>query len=130
MFKLKLQVGNLPTNRLALTNKIYVSNENLQHIANFYASHSVPPLANANGAYLISLNNHPFAVEGHPQVPNEQVGLNGLQRRYCQLFLATAVILQPLQPNPPSPLARIEFAVDTLLKSKSSAGADGKRAKP
>ena len=118
MFKLKLQVGNLPSNRLALTNKIYISTDNLQHIANFYANHSVPPLPNSDQVYLVALNNHPFAVEGHPQVPNDQVALNGLQRRYCQLSLATPIVLQPWQPYPGAPLSSLELSVDTLAKVK------------
>jgi vesicle-fusing ATPase len=130
MFKLKLQVGNLPSNRYALTNKIYVSTDNLTHIANFYAGHSVPPLANSQNSFLVALNSHPFAVEGHPQVPNDQVALNGLQRRFCQLSLATGVVLTPLQPYPPAPLASCEISVDTLAKSKASSSSADRKAKP
>jgi vesicle-fusing ATPase len=43
--------------------------------------------------------------------------LNGLQRRFARLSLATAVTLQPLQPYPPAPLATIEISVDTLSKA-------------
>jgi vesicle-fusing ATPase len=129
MFKLKLQVGNLPSNRLALTNKIYISTENQTHIANFYAGHSVPPLANSQNSFLVALNGHPFAIEGHPQVPNDQVALNGLQRRFCQLSLATGIVITPIQPYPPAPLAACEIAVDTLQKSKSPGPAD-RKAKP
>lgn len=117
MFRLKLQVGSLPSNRLALTNKIYISQENLQNIAQFYAGHKVTALGNSQ-AYLVSLNGHPYAVEGHPQIPNDQVALNGLHRRFAQLSLAAAVVLQPLQPYPPAPLASLELAVDTLTKAK------------
>jgi vesicle-fusing ATPase len=124
MFKLKLQVGNLPSNRLALTNKIYVSQENLSNIANFYAGHKIQPLANSQ-AYLVLLNAHPYAVEGHAGIPNDQVALNGLQRRFAKLSLATAITLQPLQPYPPPALATIEFAVDTLAKSKAPAASQG-----
>jgi hypothetical protein len=129
MFKLKLQVGNLPSNRLALTNKIYVSQENLTNIANFYAQHKVQPLANSQ-AYLVLLNAHPYAVEGHAGIPNDQVALNGLQRRFAKLSLATAITLAPLQPYPPPALATIEFAVDTLAKSKPPASASGAKPKP
>jgi vesicle-fusing ATPase len=129
MFKLKLQVGNLPSNRLALTNKIYVSQENLTNIANFYAQHKVQPLANSQ-AYLVLLNAHPYAVEGHAGIPNDQVALNGLQRRFAKLSLATAITLQPLQPYPPPALATIEFSVDTLAKSKPAASASGAKPKP
>lgn len=132
MFKLKLQVGNLPSNRLALTNKIYISTENMTQMASFYAKHDVAALSGSsadNACHLVSLNGMPFAVEGHAQVPNEQVAMNGLQRRVAKLSLATAVTLQPLVPYPPAPLASIVFAVDTLAKSKPPAGGGGVRTK-
>ena len=132
-FKLKLQVGNLPTNRLALTNKIYISTENMQQMAQFYAKHNVESLNSSNSGgsacHLVLLNGkHPYAVEGHPAVPNEQVAMNGLQRRFARLSLATAITLQPLQPYPPAPLAMLEFAVDTLSKSASKTAASGGKA--
>jgi vesicle-fusing ATPase len=126
MFKLKLQVGNLPSNRLALTNKIYISTENLQNIANFYAQHKVAPLGNNSEAYLVLVNSHPYAVEGHAGISNDQVALNGLQRRFAKLSLATAVTMQPLQPYPPASLAQLELAVDTLAKTKSAPNAKTK----
>lgn len=126
MFKLKLQLGNLPSNRLAFTNKIYVSPDNLQNIANFYAQHKVSPLGNSQ-AYLVTVNSLPYAVEAHAGIPNDQVALNGLQRRVAKLSLATAVTMQPMQPYPPSPLATVELAVDTLAKSKA---APNSKAKP
>jgi len=116
-FKIKLQVGSLPSNRLALTNKVYISNENIANIAQFYQGHKVPPLGNSSSTWLVLVNDHPYAVEGHPQVPNDQIALNGLQRRFAQLSLATAVSVQPIQPYPPVPLASVEIAVDTLAKS-------------
>lgn len=129
-FKLKCQVGSLPSNRLALTNKIYVSTENLQNIAEFYAQHQIAPVNKAQ-AFLVTLNGkHPYCVEGHPQIPNDQVAFNGLQRRFAQLSLAAAVTLQPLQPWPPTPCALIEFAVDTLSKKTSDPSGAKSKAKP
>ena len=122
-FKLTLKVGNLPTNRLALTNKIYISADNMQQMASFYAKHNVPSLNAAKGSsgacHLVSLNGHPYAVKGHPQVPNDQVALNGLQRRFAKLSLAAPVSLQPWHPYPPPPLATCEISVDTLSKAAS-----------
>jgi len=91
----------------------------MQNIANFYNGHNVKPLANSS-AFLVALNGHPYAIEGHPQIANDQVGLNGLQRRFAQLSLAAAVTIQPLQPYPPAPLSVLELAVDTLAKPKAS----------
>ena len=76
-FKLTLQVGNLPSNRLALTNKIYIAEANMQQVAAFYEKHNVPPLKSNASCHLISINGLPYAVEGHPQVPPDQVALNG-----------------------------------------------------
>jgi vesicle-fusing ATPase len=117
MFKVKLQVGNLPSNRLALTNKVYVSSNTAAKIGEFYAGHGIEPLNNST-AYLVAVNGHPYAVEGHPEIDEGQIGLNGLQRRYAKLSLAASVTMQPLQPYPPAPLAELELAVDTLSKTK------------
>ena len=123
MFKLKLQVGNIPANRLALTNKIYISQPNYEQVAAFYAQHKVPPIDQSTKAYLVKLNDRPYAVEGHPQIEQSQIGLNGLQRRTAQLSLAAPVTLTPYQPYPPAALATVVFAVDLLSKSKAPAGA-------
>lgn len=127
MFKLKLQVGNLPSNRLALTNKIYISQQNYEQVAAFYSNHKVPPIDNGSKAYLVKLQNHPYAVEGHAQIENSQVGLNGLQRRFAQLSLAAPVTLTPYSPYPPPVLATIVFSVDLLAKSKAPAGPNAKK---
>ena len=128
-FQHKLQVGNLPSNRLALTNKIYVHNDVINEIADFYTGHKVPPLHNSSGTYLVFLDGKiPYAVEGHPQVEAGQVALNGLQRRYAKLSLAAQVKLTPLQPYPPASLAALEIKVDTLAKTKVAPG--GKQPKP
>lgn len=117
-FQVKLQVGNLPSNRLALTNKIYISQFNFQNIADFYSKHKLKPVN--GGAYLVLLNGkHPYAVEGHPQVEGDVVALNGLQRRFAKLSLAAPVTLVPLQPYPPALLAALEITVDTLAKTKA-----------
>jgi len=126
-FQVKLQVGNLPSNRLALTNKIYVSIDTINQIADFYAKHKVKPVHNSTAAYLVLLNGKiPYCVEGHPQVEVDQVALNGLQRRFAKLSLAAPVTLVPLQPYPPAPLAALELHVDTLSKSKAAASGGAK----
>lgn len=122
MFKLKLQVGNLPANRLALTNKIYISQSNYEQVANFYADHKVAPIDQASKSFLVRLQDKPYAVEGHEKIEQSQVALNGLQRRTAQLSLAAPVTLTPYQPYPPQVLATIVFSVDLLAKSKSPSG--------
>ena len=122
MFKLKLQVGNLPSNRLALTNKVYISQSNYEQVAAFYDQHKVAPIDSSTKSYLIKLQDLPFAVEGHPQIESSQVCLNGLQRRVAQLSLSAPVVVTPYQPYPPLALASIVIAVDLLAKSKAPAG--------
>ena len=113
---MKLSVGNLPSNRLALTNKIYISPDNLSQIAGYYEKNNVP----VGKFMLITVNNkHPYQVEAHDQVPNDQVAFNGLQRRFLQLSLATMVSLTPFVPTSNIALATLELAVDTLAKKKA-----------
>ncbi|CAB9524283.1 fusing ATPase [Seminavis robusta] len=129
MFKLKLQVGNLPSNRLALTNRIYVSQHNYEQVANFYAQHKVPPIDQGSKSYLVRLGDRPYAIEGHAQVENSQVALNGLQRRTAMLSLAHPITLTPYQPYPPPALAAVVFAVDLLVKPKGPSGGGKKHQK-
>jgi vesicle-fusing ATPase len=113
-FSLKLQVGNLPSNRLALTNKIYISNSAFGQIASFYQQEQVQ-----GHNHLVLLNGSlPYAVEGHAEILDGQVALNGLQRRYARLSIAAPVTLTPLLPTP-APLASLQFSVDTLSKTKA-----------
>jgi vesicle-fusing ATPase len=123
MFKVKLQVGNLPSNRLALTNRIYVSEHNYDQVASFYAQHKVPPIDQGSKAYLVRLQERPYALEGHKDLDNSQVALNGLQRRTAQLSLASPVTLTPYQPFPAPVLAAIVFTVDLLVKPKGASAA-------
>eukprot|EP00526_Cylindrotheca_closterium_P007020 CAMPEP_0113613192 /NCGR_PEP_ID=MMETSP0017_2-20120614/6510_1 /TAXON_ID=2856 /ORGANISM="Cylindrotheca closterium" /LENGTH=752 /DNA_ID=CAMNT_0000522293 /DNA_START=75 /DNA_END=2333 /DNA_ORIENTATION=+ /assembly_acc=CAM_ASM_000147 len=111
---MKLAVGNLPSNRLALTNKVYISQDNLSQIAQYYEKNSV-----ATGkTMLVDVNGHPYQVEAHPQVPSDQVALNGLQRRYLQLSLNTAVSIAPFVPTSSVALASVVITVDLLAKKK------------
>jgi len=111
---MKLAVGNLPSNRLALTNKVYISQDNLTQIAAYYEKNNV-----ATGkTMLVDVNGHPYQVEAHPQVPSDQVALNGLQRRYLQLSLNTQVSIAPFVPSSSIALAALEMTVDLLAKKK------------
>jgi hypothetical protein len=111
---MKLAVGNLPSNRLALTNKIYISPENLAQIQSYYDKNNVP----VGKSILVTVDKHPYQVEGHPQVPNDQVALNGLQRRFMQLSLNAQVSITPFVPASNIALATLELAVDMLAKKK------------
>ena len=113
-FKIKFQVGNLPSNRLALTNKIYVSPGNAAKINAFYEEQG---MAMPVSGYPVILNGlHPYTIEGHQQIPDDTVALNGLQRRFAKLSIAATVTLTPLLQPPPA--ATFSFHVDTLSKAK------------
>lgn len=111
---MKLSVGNLPSNRLALTNKVYISQDNLAQISSYYTKNNVP----VGKSMLVEVSGHPYQVEAHPQVPNDQVALNGLQRRFLQLSLSTPVKLNPFVPTSNLALAALELTVDLLAKKK------------
>jgi vesicle-fusing ATPase len=111
---MKLGVGNLPSNRLALTNKVYLSQDNLGSISGYYEKHNVP----VGKSMLVEVNGHAYQVEAHPQVPNDQVGLNGLQRRFLKLSLSAQVKLNPFVPSSSIALAALELTVDLLAKKK------------
>jgi vesicle-fusing ATPase len=112
---MKLAVGNLPSNRLALTNKVYISQDNLDQIQGYYTKNDVP----VGHSLLVEVNGHPYQVEAHPQVPNNEVALNGLQRRFLKLSLSTQVKLQPFVPSSGIALASLELTVDLLSKKKA-----------
>lgn len=107
---LVLQVGNLPANRLALTNRVYLSPHNLEAL-----KAAMPPEA-AGTMPLVTVGPHPYAAEAHPHVPNDQIALNGLHRRYAQLSLAARVEVRPFVPPPNFALATLEITVDLLAK--------------
>ena len=111
---MKLAVGNLPSNRLALTNKVYISQDNLGQIGSYYEKNNIP----VGKSMLVDVAGHPYQVEAHPQVPNDQVALNGLQRRFLQLSLSTPVKLNPYVPSESIALAALELGVDLLAKKK------------
>jgi vesicle-fusing ATPase len=110
---MKLAVGNLPSNRLAWTNKVYISQDNLSGIGAYYEKNNVPQ----GKSMLVEVHGHAYQVEAHPEVPNDQVALNGLQRRFLQLSLSTSVKLNPFVPSSNIALATLELAVDLLKKS-------------
>lgn len=112
---MKLEVGGLPSNRLAYTNKIYISPDNATNIDGFYKKNNIP----VGKTMLVEINGHPYQVEAHPQVPNNEVALNGLQRRFLNLSLSTAVQIKPFSPGPNLALATLEIAVDSLSKKKT-----------
>uniref|UniRef100_A0A7S2MX11 Vesicle-fusing ATPase n=1 Tax=Helicotheca tamesis TaxID=374047 RepID=A0A7S2MX11_9STRA len=114
---LVLCVGNLPSNRLALTNKIYISPDNLSSLL---AARG--PEHNTSNPPLVTVGPHPYACEAHPNVPNDQIAMNGLHRRFAQLSLATKVEVKPFVPPPNFALATLELTVDLLAKRSAGRG--------
>lgn len=107
---LKLAVGNLPSNRLALTNKVYVSPATLAELG----------IRPDKKHPLVKVNSHPYMLEAHPQVEDGQIALNGLQRRFAQLSLGTPVSVQYFRAPPDFALASVEFSVDLLTKKAAT----------
>mmetsp|Transcript_5817 Transcript_5817/g.8434 ORF Transcript_5817/g.8434 Transcript_5817/m.8434 type:complete len:789 (-) Transcript_5817:119-2485(-) len=132
-----LSVGNLPSNRLALTNKVYISpstynllfnsttsttykssngvssssfNNNNPENNNHHTNQSPPLLLSVGGPSSL------YAAESNPAVPNDQIALNGLQRRYSRFSLSARVEVRPYTPNASGALVSLEFAVDLLAK--------------
>lgn len=109
---LKLAVDNLPSNRLAYTNRVYVS-------PNTFTALSSTSKGNFT---LAKVHSRPWAIEGHASVPDDKIAMNALQRRFLQLCFGTAVTVKPFSPPPNFSLATLEIAVDLLAKKSSGRG--------
>ncbi|KAL3823868.1 hypothetical protein ACHAXA_004140 [Cyclostephanos tholiformis] len=107
-----LQVGNLPSNRLALTNKVYLSPK-----VHGYLVEATSPASSPYGGPLVSVGPHVYIAECHASVPDDKIALNGLQRRFAQLSLANKVEIRPFSIPARYALATLEIGVDTLKKS-------------
>jgi len=118
MGKLVLQVGNLPSNRLALTNKVYLSPK-----VHGYLVEAQGPEKIGSGSPLIAVGPHIYIAEGNPAIPDDKIALNGLQRRFAQLSLANRVEVRPFVPPPNFALATLEIEVDLLQKKTAAPGA-------
>lgn len=110
---MNLNVGNLPENRLALTNLIYVSPPNA---ASLQAALRSPETEQQNGVVLVTLGAHVYSCKGHPSVAADVVAMNSLQRKFSRLAMNTRVSLQPFVPPPSYALATLELGVDLLSK--------------
>lgn len=109
-----LQVGNLPSNRLALTNRVYLSPKVHGYLVEAQSY-------NASSAYgpLVSVGPHIYIAEHNKDVPDDKIGLNGLQRRFAQLSLANKVEVRPFIIPPTFALATLEISIDLLKKPSS-----------
>ena len=129
MGKVVLQVGNLPSNRLALTNKVYLSPQVYAFLLEAQSSTNNGGASSASAATsagpLVTVGPHVYIAEGNASVPDDKIALNGLQRRYAQLSLANRVEVRPFVP-PPSKfaLATLDIRVD-LLQKKATTGGGG-----
>ena len=113
-----LQVGNLPSNRLALTNRVYLSPKVHGHLVE---AHSSNTNGGANYGPLVSVGPHVYIAEANRDVPDDKIGLNGLQRRFAQLSLANKVEVRPfiIPPTSSFALATLEVSIDLLKKPSS-----------
>lgn len=113
-----LQVGNMPSNRLALTNRVYLS----PTIYGFLLE-ALGPQASTAGPPLVLVGPHAYVAEANADVPQDKVALNGLQRRFAQLSLANKVEVRPFRPPPGYALATMDVDVDLLMKKSAGGGA-------
>jgi vesicle-fusing ATPase len=114
-----LQVGNLPSNRLALTNRVYISPNTLKGLV---AQRGAPEVMGSGKLFLVNVGPHPYAVDAHHAVPDDTIALNGLQRRFAQLTLAARVPVEPFVPPPNFALAALTLTVDMLAKKATGSG--------
>mmetsp|Transcript_19453 Transcript_19453/g.27726 ORF Transcript_19453/g.27726 Transcript_19453/m.27726 type:complete len:748 (+) Transcript_19453:63-2306(+) len=114
-----LQVGNLPSNRLALTNRVYVSPSCLKVLL----AHSSSLEQASSNNMLLTVGNCPYMADAHPSVPDDTVALNGLHRRFLSLTLGARVEVSAFQTPPNFALSSLHIAVDLLAKRPSGSGA-------
>jgi len=112
---MNLNVGNLPENRLALTNKVYLSPTTLSTLFPDHKHKKLLP--------LIYVDSHIYAACAHKGIPPNIIALNGLHRRYCQLALNASVQVRPFEPTKNFVLGSIEISVDLLAKKGNRGGA-------
>lgn len=109
-----LNVGNLPNNRLALTNRVYISPNTYNSIS------QATTLGVQAGTILITVNEIPYVASAHAEIAEEDIGMNGLQRRTAQLAVASRVLIEPF--HIPSKFALGSVTWNVNLLSKKSTG--------
>jgi len=119
MKTLLLQVGNLPSNRLALTNRVYLNPQTLSTISS--SPEQTSPVT------IVTVASVPYTAEPHPSISPDEIALNGLQRRYGQLSLSAKVEVNIFVPPHDALLSGLEIDVDLL--SKKSSGGNGNKPK-
>ncbi len=117
MRPLILQVGNLPSNRLALTNRVYLNPQTLSTISS--SPEQTSPVT------IVTVASVPYTAEPHPSIAPEEIALNGLQRRYGQLSLSAKVEVCIYVPPHDGILSGLEIDVDLL--SKKVTGGNGNK---
>src|SRR6056300_1195680 len=111
MERIVLQVGSLPSNRLAFTNKVYISPSIYAHLVQ-----ALGTKLSSSGGQIITVGPHAYVAEANAEVPDDKIVLNGLQRRFAQLSLANKVEVRPFSPPANYALAAMEIDVDLLQK--------------
>lgn len=111
---LTLQVANLPSNRLALTNKVYLHPNTFARFTAALGPEKTSPVT------LVTVSSIPYAAEGHPSIAPDGIALNGLQRRHGQFSLSARVEVAPFTMPPGTVLSGLEISVDLLSKKSAS----------
>jgi vesicle-fusing ATPase len=100
-----------------LTNRVYISKANFQTLQSSDAR--LNPEHNSS-IFLVTVGPHVYAVEVNNEVPDTEIAMNGLQRRFGQFSLATRVEVKRFPVPPNFALASLELTVDTLAKKPAS----------
>ena len=112
-----LSVGNLPSNRLALTNRVYISPTNY----NLLSSTATAAAAQQANCILITVDEIPYTATAHASIDDQTIGMNGLQRRSSRLAVSTKVAVQGLEVPTGFALGSITFGVNLLSKRQGAA---------
>lgn len=115
---MNLSVGNIPNNRLAFTNRVYLSPSDITAILPTYDSQAH---TNLN---IVLINDTPYTVASHHDIPMGSIGMNGLQRRRDFLAVGNAVKVQSGFGVDFPALGSIVFVVNLLSKKATGRAKD------
>eukprot|EP00640_Fibrocapsa_japonica_P007859 CAMPEP_0113940568 /NCGR_PEP_ID=MMETSP1339-20121228/6675_1 /TAXON_ID=94617 /ORGANISM="Fibrocapsa japonica" /LENGTH=142 /DNA_ID=CAMNT_0000944441 /DNA_START=97 /DNA_END=521 /DNA_ORIENTATION=- /assembly_acc=CAM_ASM_000762 len=111
---LELSVANLPSQRLAYTNKVFVNVEDYNTLKSWVAEDF-----RDDKQMLVSLQQCVYMASPLSQVEKGNIAMNGLQRRFCVLALGKALPVSPYVPSARLALATLSLNVDLLSKGKA-----------
>jgi len=115
---LQLQVSNLPSQKLAYSNRVYLNTEEFLKLKSSSADEISGSTA-SDPKLLVQVNHHVYTASALAAVEVGNIALNGLHRRYSQLTLNQQVQVSAFVPRAEVALARISVTIDFLVKNKA-----------